>query len=108
LGVFGRIFVELAKGSSGTDEMVIYANYLKRTELQPACSKRGVIPGIPDAPKGAWPMKADRDASLLMDASMMAVWLRGKADALVHFWTMDRNTPVHRYNAWWLTMRSPV
>jgi putative transposase len=108
LGVFGRIFVELAKGGSGTDEMVIYATYLKRTELQTACSKRGLIPGISDAPKGAWPMKADRDASLLMDAFMMAVWPRGKADALLHFWTMDRNTPVHSYNAKWPTMGSPA
>jgi len=28
-----------------------------------------------------WSMKADRDASLVMDALMMAVWRRGKADA---------------------------
>lgn len=31
-----------------------------------------------------WSMKADRDASLVMDALMMAVWRRGKADALPH------------------------
>jgi len=29
-------------------------------------------------------MKADRDATLVMDALMMAVWRRGKADALLH------------------------
>jgi putative transposase len=29
-------------------------------------------------------MKADREASLVMDALMMAVWRRGKADALLH------------------------
>ena len=29
-------------------------------------------------------MKADRDASLVMDALMMAVWRRGKVDALLH------------------------
>ncbi len=29
-------------------------------------------------------MKADRDASLVMDALTMAVWRRGKADALLH------------------------
>lgn len=29
-------------------------------------------------------MKADRDASLVMDALMMAVWRRGKAGALLH------------------------
>ena len=31
-----------------------------------------------------WSMKEDRDASLVMDALMMAVWRRGKADALLH------------------------
>ena len=31
-----------------------------------------------------WSMKAERDATLVMDALMMAVWRRGKADALPH------------------------
>ena len=31
-----------------------------------------------------WSMKADRDASLVMDALMMSVWRRGKANALLH------------------------
>ena len=31
-----------------------------------------------------WSMKAERDASLVMEALMMAVWRRGKADALLH------------------------
>jgi len=31
-----------------------------------------------------WSMKADRDATLVMDALMMAVWRRGKSDALLH------------------------
>lgn len=31
-----------------------------------------------------WSMKAERDAVLVMDALMMAVWRRGKADALLH------------------------
>ena len=31
-----------------------------------------------------WSMKADRDASLVMDALMMAVCWRGKTDALLH------------------------
>ena len=31
-----------------------------------------------------WSMKGERDASLVMDALMMAVWRRGKADALLH------------------------
>ncbi|WP_201158680.1 IS3 family transposase [Rhodobaculum claviforme] len=31
-----------------------------------------------------WSMQADRDASRVMDALMMTVWRRGKADALLH------------------------
>ena len=31
-----------------------------------------------------WSMKAERDAALIKDALMMAVWRRGKADALLH------------------------
>jgi len=31
-----------------------------------------------------WSMKAERDAALVMDALMMAIWRRGKADALLH------------------------
>lgn len=31
-----------------------------------------------------WSMKAERDAALVMDALMMAVWRRGEADALLH------------------------
>jgi putative transposase len=31
-----------------------------------------------------WSMKVERDAALVMDALMMAVWRRGKADALLH------------------------
>jgi putative transposase len=31
-----------------------------------------------------WSMKAERDTLLVMDALMMAVWRRGKADALLH------------------------
>ena len=31
-----------------------------------------------------WSMRSDRDASLVMNALMMAVWRRGKADALLH------------------------
>ena len=33
-----------------------------------------------------WSMKPDRDAPLVMDALMMAVWRRGKADKLLHHW----------------------
>lgn len=31
-----------------------------------------------------WTMKAERDATLVMDALMKAVWRRGKAGALLH------------------------
>jgi putative transposase len=31
-----------------------------------------------------WSMKTERDAALVMDALMMAIWRRGKADALLH------------------------
>lgn len=31
-----------------------------------------------------WSRKAERDASLVMDVLMMAIWRRGKADALLH------------------------
>ncbi|TPE49678.1 DDE-type integrase/transposase/recombinase [Amaricoccus solimangrovi] len=31
-----------------------------------------------------WSMKAERDTSLVMEALMMAVWRRGKSDALPH------------------------
>ena len=31
-----------------------------------------------------WSMKAERDATLVMDALMMAIWRRGQADALLH------------------------
>jgi putative transposase len=38
-----------------------------------------------------WSMKADRDASLVMDALMRAVWRRRKADALLHH--SDQGSP---------------
>jgi len=44
-----------------------------------------------------WSMKDDRDATLVMDALMMAVWRRGKADALLHHsdqGSQRRNQPV--------------
>lgn len=48
-----------------------------------------------------WSMKAERDAQLVMDALMMAVWRRGKADALLHHsdqgsqYSSDTNGPMH-------------
>jgi putative transposase len=46
-----------------------------------------------------WSMKAERDASLVTDALMMAVWRRGKGDALLHHsdqgsqYTSEQSTP---------------
>ena len=46
-----------------------------------------------------WSIKAERDASLVMDALMMAIWRRGKADALLHHtdqgsqYTSEQSTP---------------
>lgn len=43
-----------------------------------------VVPDLFSRPAVGWSMKATRDASLIMDALMMAIWRRGTADALLH------------------------
>lgn len=53
LGVFGRIFVELAKGGADSDEMMIDATHLKAHRTAASLLKRGLFPGISDAPKVA-------------------------------------------------------
>lgn len=53
LGVFGRIFVELAKGGADSDEMMIDATHLKAHRTAANLLKRGLFPGISDAPKVA-------------------------------------------------------
>ena len=50
LGVFGRIFVELAKGGGETDELMIDATYLKAHQTAASLVKKGLFPGISDAP----------------------------------------------------------
>lgn len=46
-----------------------------------------------------WSMKAERDALLVVDALMMAVWRHGEADALLHHsdqgsqYTSEQGTP---------------
>lgn len=55
-----------------------------------------------------WSMKTDRDASLVIDALMMAVWRRGKAVQCSTIRTRDRNTPVSNSSACWPTMGSPA
>ena len=53
LGVFGRIFAELAKGGADSDEMMIDATHLKAHRTAASLLKRGLFPGISDAPKAA-------------------------------------------------------
>ena len=55
-----------------------------------------------------WSMKADRDASLVMDALMMAVWRRGKADALLHHPDQGSQYTASSSSACWPTTGSPV
>lgn len=56
-----------------------------------------------------WSMKADRDASLVMDALMMAVWRRGKRPMLCStIPTRDRNIPASSSNACCSTTASPA
>ena len=43
-----------------------------------------VVPDLFSRRAVGWSMKAERDASRVMDALMLAVWRRGKADALLH------------------------
>ena len=50
-GVFGRIFVELAKGGGETAELMIDATHLKAHRTAASLLKRGLFPGISDAPR---------------------------------------------------------
>ena len=49
MGVFGRIFVELAKGGGETEEVMIDATHLKAHRTAASLLKRGLFPGISDA-----------------------------------------------------------
>jgi hypothetical protein len=51
LGVFGRIFVELAKGGGETAELMIDATHLKAHRTAASLLKKGLFPGISDVPK---------------------------------------------------------
>ncbi len=48
LGVFGRIFVELAKGSGETEELMIGATHLKALRKAASLLKKELFPGISD------------------------------------------------------------
>lgn len=51
MGVFGRIFVELAKNGGDTDEIMIDATHLKAHRTAASLLKKGLFPGISDARK---------------------------------------------------------
>ncbi len=51
LGVFGRIFVELAKEGGASDEMMIDATHLKAHRTAASLLKKGLFPGISRAPR---------------------------------------------------------
>ena len=55
-----------------------------------------------------WSVKAERAASRVMNALMMAVWRRGKADALLHPSDWDRTTHPSSFNGFWPTTGSPA
>jgi len=56
-----------------------------------------------------WSMKAERDATLVMDALMMAVWRRGpRRTPCCITRTRDRNTPASSFSACWPTTVSLV
>lgn len=48
MGVFGRIFMELAKGGGASDEMMIDATHLKAHRTAASLLKKGLFPGISD------------------------------------------------------------
>ena len=51
MGVFGRIFVELAKGGGDSDEMMIDATHLKAHRTAASLLKKGLFRGLSGAPK---------------------------------------------------------
>ena len=51
MGVFGRIFVELAKAGGETDEIMIDATHLKAHRTAASLLKRGHFPGSLGAPR---------------------------------------------------------
>ena len=53
MGVFGRIFVELAKGGGDTEEIMIDATHLKAHRTAASLLKKGLFPGSSDARKAS-------------------------------------------------------
>ena len=55
---------------------------------------------------GGWSMKAEMNAQLVADALIMAIWRRGKPDALLHHLTEAANTPAISSTGYWLRTAS--
>jgi putative transposase len=55
-----------------------------------------------------WSMKAEMTAQLVTDALVMAIWRRGKPDALLHHSDQAANTPASSSSVFWPTMASPA
>jgi len=53
LGVFNRIFEELAAASEATDKVMIDATHLKAHRTAASLSKKGLYPGVSDGPRAA-------------------------------------------------------
>jgi len=53
MGVFGRIFVELAKAGGETDEIMIDATHLKAHRTAASLLKKGLFPSLSGEPKAA-------------------------------------------------------
>ena len=52
MGVFGCIFVELAKGGGDTEEIMIDATHLKAHRAAASLLEKGLFPGLSGASKG--------------------------------------------------------
>ena len=51
MGVFGRIFVELAKRGGDTEEIMVDATHLKAHRTAASLLKKGLFPGLSGVPK---------------------------------------------------------
>ena len=51
MGVYGRIFVELAKGGGHNEEIMINATHLKAHRTAASLLKKGLFPGLSGAQK---------------------------------------------------------
>ncbi len=63
MGVFGRIFAELAKGGGETDEMMIDATHLKAHRTAASLLKKRIIRGLSAARQGIAEQCPERGAN---------------------------------------------